>query len=184
MLLMQNGLLIRPARLVCALAGPLALVTSATAQSTRPAIPALRVMEHQQLTCGTQVIYDTQVNMAAEAPQVRLIWQLGQLGAYAGLNVVGQVNAQQQNPLAGQPYRAITLSSVVKTLRPDGRAAVAVVYTLQKAHAPPAACGFVDAVIDVGRPVQLTGSDGLPVMLTLLLPSPPAPSSGPSDDNG
>ncbi|MBB3228174.1 hypothetical protein FHW69_002809 [Luteibacter sp. Sphag1AF] len=182
---MHNHLLTRPACLVCALAGVVVLVTSATAQSARPAIPALRVMEHQQLTCGTQVIYDTQVNMAEEALQVRLVWQLGELGAYAGLNVVGQVNAQQQDHLADQPYRAITVSSVVKALRPDGRAAVAVVYTLQKGDASPASCAFVDAVIDVGHPVHLTGSDGLPVTLTLLLPSPTAPPRvGPSDDNG
>jgi hypothetical protein len=184
MLLMQNRVTTRAARLVCTLACALALVTSATAQSARPAIPAVRVMARQQLTCGTQVIYDAQVNMAEEALQVRLIWQLGALGAYADLNVVGHVNAQQQNHRVGQPYRAITVSSVVKALRPDGKAAVAVVYTLQKADAPPAACGFVDAVIDVGRPVHLTGSDGLPVTLTILLPSPPAPSLGPSDDHG
>lgn len=181
---MQTHRLTRAAPIFCGLVGALALVTDAAAQSARPALPALRVMSHQQLSCGTQVVYDTQVNVAEEALQVRLIWQLGELGAYADLNLVGRVNAQQQDHLAGQPYRAITVSSVVKALRPDGRAAVAVVYTLQKADAPSAACGFVDAVIDVGRPVQLTGSDGLPVTLTLLLPSPFPSAPGPSDDNG
>lgn len=178
---MHTRRLTRAAPMRCAFAGALALATAATAQ---PALPALRVVKHQQLTCGTQVIHDTQVNVSEEALQVRLIWQLGELAAYADLNVVGQVNARQQELRAGQAYRAITVSSVVKALRPDGRAAVALVYTLQKADAPSAACGYVDAVIDVGRPVQLIGSDGLPVTLTLLLPSPPAPSSGPSDDHG
>jgi len=181
---MRNQAVTLPAYLYCALTSALVLVTFAAAQSSaRPAVPALRVMQHQQLTCGTQKVYDAGINLAdPTAVQVRLVWQLGELGAYTDLALVGHINSQHQERLADPPYRTITVSSVVKALRADGRAAVSVVYTLQKDDVSPSACGFVDAVIDVGRPVHLTGSDGLPVTLTVLLPTPP--SSGPSDDNG
>jgi hypothetical protein len=180
---MQNRAL--PRRLVGALTAALVLVTSAAAQSARPGVPAGRITQHQSLTCGTQTVYDADIDLAdRSAVQVRLVWQLGELGAYADLAVAGQVNSQHQEHLADPPYGTITVRSLVKALRPDGRAAVALVYTVQKDDISPAACGFVDAVIDVGHPVRLTGSDGLPVTLTLLLPSPPALTPGPSDDNG
>lgn len=183
---MRNLAVTLPAPLACALASLLAVIAPATvAQRARPAVPGLWVNEHQQLSCGTQRVYDADINLADPAAvQARLIWKLGDLGAYADLALVGRVNSQHQERLADPPYGTITVSSVVKALRPDGRAAVAVVYTLQKDNVSPAACGFVDAVIVVGRPVQLTGSDGLPVTLTLLLPSPAAPAPGPADDNG
>lgn len=167
------------------LASGLTLLGTAKAPPADAAVPTLRLMQHQQLTCGTQVIYDAEVNVAdPTAVHVRLIWQLGGLSPFADSAMVGQVNGLHQEHLAGEPYGAITVSSVVKTLRADDRAAIAVVYQLQKDDVSPAACGFVDALIDVGRPVHLTGSDGLPVTLTLLPPSPAAPSSGPSDDHG
>ncbi|WP_157503906.1 MULTISPECIES: hypothetical protein [Luteibacter] len=124
---------------------------------------------HQLLACGTQVVYDEDPTADPTAAKVRLVWQLDRFKPIADRGVIGRINSEHHEHLADEPYGAIFVQSVVKTLRPDGRAAVVMVYTLHHDDISVPSCGFVDAVIDVGRPVHLKGSDGLPVTLTVLL---------------
>jgi hypothetical protein len=146
------------------------LCAAAAAEPDGPATPMPGASEHQLLACGTRVVYDEGATADPTAVKVRLVWQLDRLKPIADRGVIGRINSEHHEHLADEPYGGIMVQSVVKALRPDGRAAVAMVYTLQHDDVSLASCGFVDAVIDVGRPVHLKGSDDLPVTLTVLLP--------------